>query len=160
MVLSQSCPFNLLGRDALAQLRLCIIPNKQGGMSVIRLDDRSDLLLQCSPTEPNYYWTLDLIEKDPAQTSKALWDKAKTLLNEVADVINPSDLHITLRYKHSPGPDLIYHSNPSHSETLSQIGRAELQLQLISLKERCSCMWFATPRTSPWQKGIMTSGRT
>lgn len=111
LVISPKCPFNLLGRDGLTGLNLCILPRRKGGMGVARIQNPEHLLVQQGVGEPNFYWTLDIANKPPINTATALLKRAELYLNPYdknVDVMSPEDLHITVRYKRTPGPDPIY----------------------------------------------------
>lgn len=45
---------------------------------------------------------------DVTNTAEKLMAKVREVTNLGSDIMKPSDLHVTLRYKRSPGPDLLY----------------------------------------------------
>lgn len=106
VILSPSCPFNLLGRDFLVWLNISIRPTPDGGMEACREPTRDVLVLK-GPGEPNYWWSLDICQ-DPLKTPQKLIEVAREHVKQNSDVMKPDSLHVTLRFKRTPGPDHSY----------------------------------------------------
>lgn len=109
VVMSPDCPHNLLGREAMTALELAIIPTDQGTLTVTRLPlQPSETCVVLGPDQPHYYWTLDLKTKGPTSIAEELCNLATERTPPYSQKMEPDDLHVTLRFKYSPGPDNIY----------------------------------------------------
>lgn len=85
-------------------LNIAVVPS-ENGMITKRLT--ADTYVQQAMVEP-YYWTLDVPEGSPANTPKVLMSQMKLMLKDLKDVTKESNLHVTLRYKSTPGPDPLF----------------------------------------------------
>lgn len=111
VVLAPECPHNLLGRDLILSLELAIVPTTEGTLKVIKHALNSlitDTMVVEAKDAPHYWWSLDLTTKDPAQISKLLIKEAVKKVSRDSDKMSSENLHVTLRYKKSSGPDEIY----------------------------------------------------
>jgi len=103
-VLIKNCPVNLLGRDGMEKLRLSLVP-VTGGMRAVgpgqKIEDQ--IFVQKAVNEPHYYWSLNMPRPDLTGTGKKLIEMITP--QEHQQVKAPEELHMTIRYKKTPGPD-------------------------------------------------------
>lgn len=135
-VLLDSCPHNLLGRDVLAGLGLAIVPLTNGSMGVVHSDyTNSDCALHVleSRDSPYYWWSLDIPSSDPSQTAKTLLSLADNCVRGGAVFMNHSNLHVTLRYNHAPGPD------PRYDSAIHSLGPTLLTIPYLYFRDQTAC---------------------
>ena len=104
------CPVNLLGRDGLLMLGLALIPTPGGNIEVRRRKQlmKNDTYVVQGTGEPHVYYTLDVPNSEPRVVGQALMDEARHAVRTVRDAMAVDDLHVTLWYKNTPGPDAEY----------------------------------------------------
>lgn len=104
VLFAKDCPVGLLGRDCMEKLKISLVPVTGGMQSKGPKEDvPHQLLVQEGWGEPRYYWTLDILNTPPQRTAQALLDQCP--MKPGVDVMKPDELHITLKYKATPGPD-------------------------------------------------------
>ena len=95
VIMAPECPCNLLGRDAMAKLRIGVFPTSDGGMTAQKSDLVNVLLNDQCDGQTVYYWTLDV----PSDSS--VGEELRTLATARAlpgsDHRPASDMHIVLR---------------------------------------------------------------
>lgn len=145
VVISPECPVNLMGRDLMTAFGISIVTIKGKMVAVSHRDEDVDekwgqsggeVYVTQGTAEPQYYYTYDLPSNDPHKTSEQLLSIVQTSLNNKQDVQNPDELHVTMKFKVSPGPDEDYEYR------LQRLGPQKLQIQHVYSSERCSA--FAT----------------
>lgn len=112
ILIDECCPVNLIGRDVMVKLGISVRPTAEGKM-VAEFEPSEpvkNINVVAGPGEPLYYWTLDMTDREE---SESLLSQALTELKQITDMsqvdIMPTDqLHCTLRYKTTPGPDPLY----------------------------------------------------
>lgn len=117
-----SCPVNLLGRDALERLKIGVVPGPVGMHAKLMLSTELNMsdcqTYVCEgPTQPHYYWTLDLPSLEPMQHI------ARRYLPDTSLKQPYTEYHNTLRFKQSPGPD------PHYDTQVHRLGPQKLTLQ-------------------------------
>lgn len=124
-----SCPVNLLGRDALTELKIGVVPEENGMIAECMLNDNtpepdsintahsSNVCLSQGYGVPHYYWTLEL----PELTK--LHNVARKYTPPTSYFQKPTDYHNTLRFKQTPGPD------PLYDQQVWKLGQQSLTLQ-------------------------------
>ena len=112
VIIAPSCPYNLLGRDAMQKLKIGIFPTRVGGMKA----ERCDVCVVDGEGEPYYHWTLDLPSKDAGGTAAQLMNEVQTRVTQKADLMLSTDLQIKLRSKLTPGPD------PAYDKVVNRLG--------------------------------------
>ena len=89
------------------RLNLSLVP-VTGGMRAggpgQKIEDQ--IFVQRATGEPQYYWALDMPRPDPTKTAEQL--AGMFTRQDGQDVMAPEDLHMTIRYKQTPGPDKPY----------------------------------------------------
>lgn len=130
-VLSPMCPHNLLGRDAILGLQLTLSPGLDGRLMVN--PPGSEIYVVEGQGLPHYYWTLDFPKRDITNAAESL---CKIALNYVSpkknNTMSPGDLHMTLRYKLSPGPD------PTYDCMVQRLGPQVVTLTHLYFKDQTS----------------------
>ena len=105
-----NCPCNLLGRSGMALLGISLIP-VTGGMRAAgpgeTIDDQ--IFVQEGVGEPFTYWSLDLPSHDPTGTADTILSHVTKRSNQIRK--SPDDLHLTVQYNHTPGPDPDFQKN-------------------------------------------------
>ena len=142
VIVSPSCPFNLLGRDVMTKLGLAIYPTKQGGM-VARRCVSADILLMKGQGIPFYYWTLHVPDTSPGNTASALLQEAQKVVSPESDFQPRNDIHVTLRYSNDgrPGPD------PPYDELIHKLGPQKVVVTSLCWKENtCLCTVLLGPQ--------------
>lgn len=112
IIFIENCPVNLLGRDLMSLLKLSLVP-VTGGMRAVGPQQtvQDQIFVQASNGEPYYFWALDMPTPDVSGTGEHLLKMiTKTPKQEL---MAPENLHVTLRYKRSPGPDREYDAKVS-----------------------------------------------
>lgn len=104
LIYMTECPINLLGRDGMQKLRLAVVPTSEGGMTVKRLTEKGELFVVEGHCEPHYWYSLSIPESPPLRAGTALLKEGKTGV-WVQNQMSPSNLHMTMYYKRTPGPD-------------------------------------------------------
>lgn len=115
-IIDSTCPVNLLGRDTLIKLNIGVVPQHDGMRAQLMLAD-VEAFIHEGEGEPHYYWTLDL------PVSDKLLQIAKRHLPHSSETMPSSELHNTLRYKQTPGPD------PQYDAQIHRLGPQKLTLQ-------------------------------
>lgn len=139
-IMDPSCPLNLLGRDALAQLKIGVVPEDNGMRPQIFLSQTTprqvESLVCQGQGEIHYYWTLDLPKVAP------LLDIVKAVLPVTAVTMPPTELHNTLWFKDTPGPD------PPYDAAVHRLGPQNLTLQHIYVTQsgNAVCSVILTPQ--------------
>lgn len=102
VLISPSCPVNLLGRDLMIQLGISVIATPHGMRAVMAEGTHVVQGMTC----PQYYWSLDL-----GQTPQARELLRQTRVKQRGHKVQymPDDgLHVTMWYKPALGPDPKY----------------------------------------------------
>ncbi len=122
ILLLPECPVNLLGRDGLLQLGLGLVPTSTGQMAVKRRAElqKGDLFVVQATGQPNYYYSLDISNKAPHKTASALLEEGRKVISKVQDHRPEGELHVTLWFKKTPGPDREYEEK-LHRATPSKV---------------------------------------
>lgn len=111
VLVSATCPVNLLGRDIMRGLRIGIIPTTQG-MKAIRLSrgttETTEILVQEGAGEPHYYYTIDLAKNGPTSVVEDLVREVRERITPEAVLHAPDELHCTLWFKYTTGSDKKY----------------------------------------------------
>lgn len=110
VLLYPGCPVNLLGRDAMVKLEIALVPDLTGAMQVKRRKDLLDgdiFVLQGSGS-PRYFYSFDLTPGPPYCISEGLLKTARQTLTHPQREMSKDDLHITMWFKQTPGPDEEY----------------------------------------------------
>lgn len=117
VVLAPEWQHNLLGRDAILTLGLSIGPGPNQTL-VVQKHTFTDtgLYVVEGNGQPYYSWSLDLPAEDPGQTSDTLLRLARQVTKGKPDFMPRDALHVTLRYKITPGPD------PPYDDTVKKLG--------------------------------------
>lgn len=104
------CPVNLLGRDALFLLGLALVPTSQGRIEVKRKAEltQEDIFVLKGSGLPYYYYSLDVPNKPPHGTATALMTEGRQVISRPQDKMEEGNLHVTLWFKITPGPDTEY----------------------------------------------------
>lgn len=134
-IIDPTCPVNLLGRDALTQLKIGVVPEPDGMRAELMLAEIETLVYE-GDGEPHYYWTLDLPKND------TLLSIASRHLPETSEKMKSDMLHHTLRYKTTPGPDLDYDTQ------IHRLGPQSLTLQhlYVTKSGNAVCSVIQPPR--------------
>ncbi|MEQ2196183.1 hypothetical protein XENOCAPTIV_025900, partial [Xenoophorus captivus] len=102
VLISQKCPVNLLGRDLMQKLHINIVSTKTGMKAVV---EEGALVLN-ELSQPYYYWSLDL---GPTPTARELLRRTREKqTSQEAQYMPDTELHVTMRYKNTAGPDYQY----------------------------------------------------
>ena len=106
---SDHCPVNLMGRDLMAILGICLVPHN--GRIVLRrlndlkIDSGSACFVKYSPLSPLYVYQWKLDSNQCSQVNEHLVKLAKEHVTPDRNVfMHPSDLHVTAHVHE--GPDL------------------------------------------------------
>lgn len=104
------CPVNLLGRDGLLLLGLALVPTLAGYIAVKRRSEleKGEIFVLEEKGTPLMYYSLDVPNRAPHQTGTALMHEGRQAILTPQDAMPPDDLHITMWYKNTPGPDKDY----------------------------------------------------
>lgn len=78
----------------------------------------------------HYYWTLDLLTSKPDQISHKMLTTAEERLAEGYHRQVPDEMHITLRFKTTPGPDEAY------TEKVMKLGPQRITVNAIYTDEK------------------------
>lgn len=107
-IMAPDCPHNLLGRDAILALKLTITVGPDGRLAVF--PPAVPTYVVAGPGLPHYYWSLDFPTKDITGIASQLKELAFKNISDPtrADVMLPTEYHMTLRFKWQPGPDPLY----------------------------------------------------
>ena len=142
VIVSPSCPFNLLGRDVRTKLGLAIYPTKQGGMQARRCNN-TDILIVEGRGVPFYYWGLNVPDKSPCKTASALLNEAKKVVSPESDFTHKNDIQVTLRCSNDgrPGPD------PQYDEAVHKLGPQKIVITALCWRENaCLCTVTLSPQ--------------
>lgn len=115
-IVDSSCPVNLLGRDGLMKLKIGVVPESNGMRAELMLSETHELACH-SDGEPHYYWTLDLPPVPQLVTA------AERYLPSSSSTMPFNELHNTIRFKQTPGPDSEYDTQ------IHRLGPQKLTLQ-------------------------------
>lgn len=134
-IIDSSCPVNLLGRDGLMKLRIGVVPESNGMRAELMLSESHTLVCH-GDGEPHYYWTLDL------PSSKQLITITERYLPRTSEVMPHNELHHTLRFKQTPGPD------PEYDTQVHRLGPQKLTLQhlYVTKSGNAVCSVIQPPR--------------
>lgn len=137
VVLSPACPFNLLGRDFMAKMKIAIYPGENGGMVACQYAEA--YVIQGSG-EPHYYWSLDLPTVDVAGTAKQFADLTAEVTRRPKSISPPGGYHVTVRFKKTTGPDYAF------DKAFCRLGPQRVVLTACYWKEdNCFCLCTLTP---------------
>lgn len=133
VVLAPECPHNLLGRDLILSMGLSIGPGPNNKLIVAkhRFYDAQCLVMEGTGV-PYYWWSLDLPVDDPGQIAKTLLTEIKTFTTGKPEFMDPSDLHVTLRFKCDPGPD------PDYDKAIHKLGPQSVTLTYLYFDKKQS----------------------
>lgn len=143
VIVSPDVPYNLLGRDAMLLLGLGVIPDKETGtMKVCRLEDT--MVVQ-SHRQPITYYSLDLTNTGPSSVTKDLLRMSQDVCgNHAVDHQTPENMHVTLNYRGTQGPD------PTYAKHFFDQGSARMVLkEFIWTDEGQSAVTVSVP--DPWR---------
>lgn len=125
VLISATCPVNLLGRDVMQGLKIGVMPTGSGMRAVRLAPGRADILVQEGVGEPHYYYTIDLARNGPGAMGEALVKEAKARVPEEAIIHRVQDLHCTMCFKPTTGQDTKYQTkfmkDPSSAMTLTNL---------------------------------------
>lgn len=132
VILSKLCPHNLLGRDLITKLDLIIETGDKGSL-VARPRGTEAYVLE-GEGSLHYWWSLDLPSRDPTRTVEQLVKLTRDRVTGQADYMGKDDLHMTLRYKRTPGPD------PPYQAEVEKLGPQTMMLPYMYYRrERSFC---------------------
>uniref|UniRef100_A0AAY4E079 ribonuclease H n=1 Tax=Denticeps clupeoides TaxID=299321 RepID=A0AAY4E079_9TELE len=126
------CPVNLLGRDGLLNLGLALVSTPGGRLVIKRRAElqRGDLFPLEGRRVPNFYYTLDISDQEPHKVGTELLKvggqvgHCQPIMTDVEPM--PSDeLHVTMWYKNTPGPD------PTYEKKLSQLTPTTITISCV-----------------------------
>lgn len=134
VVLSPECPHNLLGRDLILALELAVVPTSEGVLKVIKHDPYSPIqtLVVESNGAPHYWWSLDLPSNDPKRVAQSLVRMAEQRVTGKYDKIDAHNLHVTLWYKRTAGPD------PQYDKEVKKLGPQNVHIPYVYWTEQTS----------------------
>lgn len=121
ILLIPDCPVNLLGRDGLVQLQLTLAPTPTG-MAIIRQKPSSVYVVQ-GRESPNYYYTLNVPNKEPTRTGDQLVQEGLQAIVRKEDVMSPDELHVTMWYART--------IEPEYEEQLRKLTPAKIQVTYV-----------------------------
>lgn len=110
VVISITCPVNLLGRDVLTKLKLGVIPMGSDRWEAVKITYKQDLdenLVIQERGEPQYYYALQLKE-GPGQFRQELLKLAYQRVMKQSDFQTPKNLHCTMWYRDEGGSSQPY----------------------------------------------------
>lgn len=110
VLLIKWCPVNLLGRDGMIKLGIALVPTPDGRLVIKRRSElqKGDIFVLQGIGQPHYYYSLDIPNKPPTSTGSALMAEGRQAILNEQDKMSENELHVTLWYKTSPGPDPHY----------------------------------------------------
>lgn len=106
ILISKSCPANLLGRDAMGSLGIGVVPGPKG-MRAVRIQGKEAFVQEASGS-PYYYYSIDPITSGPRSISTALIQEGKKRATGIFDLRTEEELHCTMWFKLTPGPNKTY----------------------------------------------------
>lgn len=106
VLISPSCPVNLLGRDLMQLFDISVVPTPHGMKAVM---GSTDVFAIHHASVPNYYWSLDFPSSD--RTAQELLRKTRERQERRAIYMSPEELHVTMRFNSAPGPDHTFNHN-------------------------------------------------
>lgn len=114
ILIDNTCPINLLGRDALTAFHLAFVPTDTGMKCV---PAQTEAVVQ-RRDEPHYYWTLDVEIGGATQLLARLTPSRSTELEKQT----PEHVHCTVWFKETPGP------NPDYDDCLRKLKKTGLRI--------------------------------
>lgn len=123
------CPVNLLGQDGMRALKISLVPVK-GGMRAIGPGEKitDQIFVRHTLGVPHTYWTLDMPQPDPTRTGQEILSHVTPRPKQI--IRAPDELHMTLRYAKTAGPDKAYES------VFNRLGPQRVTMQYLYQDER------------------------
>ena len=95
-----------MGRDLLNLLKLGVVPEEKG-LTEVRMKS-AQTMIQHDARPPSYWYSLDLISTGPSSITLPLLKKEKENVSGELTCRSPDELHCTMYYKYTQGPDTTY----------------------------------------------------